>query len=150
MCIMLNTVVRQCNIMLKVVAFLHTGYSPHPAVRSAPGCGQEVCSQSRLGIAWCCQLLLQQGLIGCASSPCAFLSVCEGRCTWNGRKMVRRAVDVQPSLLNGRGLIIMENTSGTNRSGELFSFPSGSHFPASPWTGAKMMFLIFCFQALQL
>lgn len=44
----------------------------------------------------------------------------------------------------------MENTSGTNRSGELFSFPSGSHFPASPWTGAKMMFLIFCFQALQL
>lgn len=45
----------------------------------------------------------------------------------------------------------MENTRGTNRCRELFSFPYGSRFPASPCTGAKMMlFHSLCFGAWQL
>lgn len=134
---MLDTVVRQLNIMSKVITFLHTGCSPRPAVRSALGCGPAVCSWLHPGMARSCWTL-QQGLAGCAFLPCAFLRKdAHGPVgKWQGGVLIRC---LAISVLSGRGLIIVENTRGTNRSRELLSFPSGSGFPASPWTGATTM-----------
>lgn len=94
----LDTVVRQLNIMSKVITFLHAGCSPCPAVRSALGCGPAICSWTHQGIARCC-CPLQQGLAGCAFLPSAVLSVCEERCTWTSRKMARRGIDKMFSQL---------------------------------------------------
>ena len=55
------------------------------------------------------------------------------------------------SLLDVRGLIMMENARGMARSRELSPFPSGNQFPASPWAGAKvMLFHTLCVPALPL